>query len=73
MIFLQNNELDKDTASPKNNANSFGSHALHKNVKIGNKTGVLVASSTMGLTIFDLFNEIINVDDMKLGCTLRYY
>merc|ERR1712131_2900 len=38
-------------------------------IDIGSKTGVVVASSAMGLSIFDLFNEVINTEDMKLFLT----
>ena len=54
---------------PISNINSFGSQSLHKKIEIGNISGLVVASSAMGFTIFDLFNEIINIDDMKLGCS----
>lgn len=52
-----------------NNVKNFGSQSLNKKIEIGNISGVVVASSAMGFTIFDLFNEIINIDDMNLGCS----
>ena len=65
LIYLQQSNTVRDAT-----CNTFGSDSLHKKIEIGSKTGVIVASSSMGLNIFDLFNEIINVDDMKLGCPL---
>ena len=67
LIYLKQNNSIGDAIS---NINSFGSQSLHKKIEIGNISGVVVASSSMGFTIFDLFNEIINIDDMKLGCSL---
>ena len=66
LIYLQQNISVGDQIS---NINSFGSQSLHKKIEIGNISGLVVASSAMGFTIFDLFNEIINIDDMKLGCS----
>ena len=68
LIYLKQNNSIGDAIS---NINSFGSQSLHKKIEIGNISGVVVASSSMGFTIFDLFNEIINIDDMKLGCSLE--
>ena len=66
LIYVRQSNTVRDAT-----CNTFGSDSLHKKVDIGSKTGVIVASSSMGLNIFDLFNEIINVDDMKLGCLLE--
>ena len=68
LIYLQQNISAGDPIS-NTGINNFGSQSLHKKIEIGNISGLVVASSAMGFTIFDLFNEIINIDDMKLGCS----
>ena len=60
LIYLNPSNSNEDAI-----CNTFGSDSLHEKIDIGSKTGVVVASSAMGLSIFDLFNEIINTDDMK--------
>ena len=32
---------------------------------VGNTEGILVAASSLGLSIFDLFNEVLTADDMQ--------
>ena len=38
--------------------------AIGEHIDTGTHRGCLIASSWMGITIFDLFNEIITPDDM---------
>ena len=69
LIYLQQNNSVGEQLMQTNNVKNFGSQSLNKKIEIGNISGVVVASSAMGFTIFDLFNEIINIDDMNLGCS----
>ena len=34
-------------------------------IKIQKESGTLIASSSMGITIFDLFTEVLNEEDMR--------
>ena len=34
-------------------------------MSVGNTEGILVAASSLGLSIFDLFNEVLTADDMQ--------
>lgn len=49
-----------DCATLLNDSISVGDH-----IEVGDKQGILIASSRMGVTIFDLFGEILSQEDLK--------